>query len=101
MAIHDENEPQQQLGSSLGRRQRLDNALELGPRKKAYPFLLHLFTITSSLNSASCLTDPLVHHGRHFGRTVHALCRVHAVLNNGILRESSILGDVEQLATEQ
>jgi len=26
-----------------------------------------------------------VHHGRHFGRTVHALCTVHALLTNGIL----------------
>jgi len=44
------------------------NALELGPRKKP------------------CLTDPLVHHGRHFGRTVHALCNIHTLLTNGILR---------------
>jgi hypothetical protein len=35
----------------------------------------------------STTTDPLVHHGRHFGRTVHALCRVHTLLANGILYE--------------
>jgi hypothetical protein len=28
-----------------------------------------------------------VHHGRHFGRTIHALCSVNALLTNGILRE--------------
>lgn len=27
-----------------------------------------------------------MHHGRHFGRTVFALCNFHALLNNGILR---------------
>lgn len=36
--------------------------------------------------STSGTTDPLVHHGRHFGRTVHALCNVSSLLNNGILR---------------
>jgi len=30
--------------------------------------------------------DPLVHHGRHFGRTIHALCNVNALVTNGILR---------------
>ena len=28
--------------------------------------------------------DPFVHHGRHFGRTVHAMCNVHALICNGI-----------------
>ena len=28
--------------------------------------------------------DPLVHHGRHFGRTVHAMCNVHALVCNGV-----------------
>ena len=31
-------------------------------------------------------TDPLVHHGRHFGRTVHGLCMVQTLLHNGLLR---------------
>jgi hypothetical protein len=30
-------------------------------------------------------TDPLVHHGRHFGRTVHAMCNVQALITNGLL----------------
>lgn len=28
--------------------------------------------------------DPFVHHGRHFGRTVHAMCNVYALICNGI-----------------
>ena len=30
--------------------------------------------------------DPLVHHGRHFGRTVHAMCNIQALVTNDILR---------------
>ncbi|KAG1906193.1 uncharacterized protein F5891DRAFT_1125612 [Suillus fuscotomentosus] len=32
------------------------------------------------------LSDPLVSHGRHFGRTVFALCNYPSLLTNGILR---------------
>lgn len=49
-------------------RHKRSSALELGPRKKA------------------CHTEPLIHHGRHFCRTVHALCNIHELLTNGILR---------------
>jgi hypothetical protein len=28
----------------------------------------------------------LVHHGRHFGRTVHAMCNIQALVTNDILR---------------
>jgi hypothetical protein len=48
------------------------------------------------LRDGSRGTDPLVHHGRHFGRTVHALCSISALLSNGILRmrgPSEILDD--------
>ncbi|KAG2126797.1 hypothetical protein DEU56DRAFT_742755 [Suillus clintonianus] len=44
------------------------SALQMGPRKKA---------------SSS---DPLVSHGRHFGRTVFALCNYPSLLTNGVLR---------------
>jgi hypothetical protein len=30
--------------------------------------------------------DPLVHYGRHFGRTKHAMCSVLTLLKNGISR---------------
>ncbi|RXW20690.1 hypothetical protein EST38_g5171 [Candolleomyces aberdarensis] len=42
------------------------NALELGPRKKAKR------------------VDPLVHHGRHFGRTIFAFANVHALILAGL-----------------
>lgn len=93
----DENQPAPE--SSLGRRHRLENALELGPRKKASASS-QAVSLSNGINFTSCLTDPLVHHGRHFGRTVHALCRVHAILNNGILRESDMLEN-EALDSEQ
>ncbi|KAG1863295.1 hypothetical protein C8R48DRAFT_602829 [Suillus tomentosus] len=44
------------------------SALQMGPRKKA------------------STSDPLVSHGRHFGRTVFALCNYPSLLTNGILR---------------
>ncbi|KAG1767581.1 hypothetical protein EV702DRAFT_1203615 [Suillus placidus] len=36
--------------------------------------------------SSSSSSDPLVSHGRHFGRTVFALCNYPSLLTNGILR---------------
>ncbi|KAH6902506.1 hypothetical protein BKA70DRAFT_1112837 [Coprinopsis sp. MPI-PUGE-AT-0042] len=32
-------------------------------------------------------TDPLVHHGRHFGRTVYAFVNIYALINNGLAVE--------------
>ncbi|KAG2737594.1 hypothetical protein P692DRAFT_20761377 [Suillus brevipes Sb2] len=49
-------------------RKRGSSALQLGPRKRALK------------------SDPLVSHGRHFGRTVFALCNYPSLLTNGILR---------------
>ncbi|KAJ3524297.1 hypothetical protein NMY22_g11059 [Coprinellus aureogranulatus] len=43
------------------------NALSLGPRKRP-----------------NLQTDPLIHHGRHFGRTIYAFANVHALLLAGI-----------------
>ncbi|KAH6870999.1 hypothetical protein BKA70DRAFT_1379527 [Coprinopsis sp. MPI-PUGE-AT-0042] len=31
-----------------------------------------------------CRTDPLVHHGRHFGRTIQAFCQVQLLLKQGL-----------------
>ncbi|KAH6872022.1 hypothetical protein BKA70DRAFT_1130313 [Coprinopsis sp. MPI-PUGE-AT-0042] len=45
-----------------------ESALGLGPRKR------------------QCRTDPLVHHGRHFGRTIQAFCRVQTLIKNGLGR---------------
>lgn len=48
------------------------------------------------LTQSSCGTDPLVHHGRHFGRTVHAMCTVQALLNNGLLRMGELAEEPEE-----
>ena len=48
-----------------------------------------------------CGTDPLVHHGRHFGCTVHALCTVSALLNNGILRMGELASQPEECFTHE
>jgi hypothetical protein len=47
--------------------------------------------ITASFTSSPrmhcrCTSDPLVHHGRHFGRTVHAMTKIQALITNGLLR---------------
>jgi hypothetical protein len=50
----------------------------------------------------SCITDPLVHHGRHFCRTVHALCNIQALLTNGLLRSVELAETPdESFTTEQ
>jgi hypothetical protein len=63
--------------AGVGRCPRVD-ALVLGPRKKP------------------CLSDPLVSHGRHFGRTVHALCNVQALLTNGLRRLNELTGEMDE-----
>ncbi|KAJ3505635.1 hypothetical protein NMY22_g17512 [Coprinellus aureogranulatus] len=44
-------------------------------------------------------TDPLVHYGRHFGRTVRAFCRVHSLLTNGVNRMLQI--DLDRTSEEE
>ena len=76
------------------------SALELGPRKKPYVyFSLQQFRYLTS--AESCIADPLVHHGRHFGRTIHALCNVQALLTKGVLYTAVLAGHPEgNLTTE-
>ena len=67
-----------------------EDALQLGPRKKAYVRYIYLLIVCPQQTRyryfrPSCLTDPLVHHGRHFGRTEHALCNVRTLLTNGLV----------------
>ena len=40
--------------------------------------------------------DPYVHHGRHFSRTVHAMCNVQALITNSI----TCMGEGEEVAEE-
>jgi hypothetical protein len=49
----------------------------------------------------SCGTDPLVHHGRHFGRSVHAMCTVSTLLSNGILRMGELADRAEETFTQE
>lgn len=72
------------LAPANGSRKR-PNALELGPRKKSYDACL-VTQYCSQYPFYSCTTDPLVHHGRHFCRTVHALYNISALLTNGVAR---------------
>ncbi|KAH6905254.1 hypothetical protein BKA70DRAFT_1049812, partial [Coprinopsis sp. MPI-PUGE-AT-0042] len=53
---------------SISNNGRGESAIGLGPRKRI------------------CCTDPLVHHGRHFGRTIQAFCRVQTLIKNGLSR---------------
>ena len=77
----DENDP---AASGISSRHR-DGALHLGPRKKVC--VLFAFLATFFFTSlARCISDPLIGHGRHFCRTVHALCNIKTLLTNGILR---------------
>lgn len=49
----------------------------------------------------SCGTDPLTHHGRHFGRTIHAFCTISALVNNGVLRLRELAEKPEEQFTNQ
>lgn len=84
MSDAENNEPSNANGKRI-------NALELGPRKKAYVVLvLHDTPWSTPLWQfiISCKGDPLVHHGRHFCRTVHAMCNIHALLTQSVIREA-------------
>ncbi|KAJ2932986.1 hypothetical protein H1R20_g4135, partial [Candolleomyces eurysporus] len=41
-------------------------------------------------------SDPLVHHGRHFGRTVHAFANIHSLILAGLSIESEGLESAQQ-----
>jgi hypothetical protein len=43
-------------------------------------------------------TDPLVSHGRHFGRTVRTFCRVHTLITNGLSRTMHL--ELERITKE-
>ncbi|KAH6890794.1 hypothetical protein BKA70DRAFT_1234416 [Coprinopsis sp. MPI-PUGE-AT-0042] len=66
------------LRNILGTRKRdQEDIFSLGPRKK------------------HAHTDPLVLHGRHFGRTIRAFCRVQALITQGLSIDVQIeLGDI-------
>ena len=49
----------------------------------------------------SCVSDPLVHHGRHFGRTLHAMTNVQVLLTNGILRMGELADQPDEAFTAE
>jgi hypothetical protein len=64
--------------------------------------MIHLSSISYSIYIlASCISDPLIGHGRHFGRTVHALCNIQALLTNGILRLGEQAHEPEETFTAE
>lgn len=65
------------------------------------PFSSCMAVLTILLFFNSRTTDPLVHHGRHFGRTIHALCNVHALINNGIVRMGERSEEPDEAFTAQ
>jgi hypothetical protein len=52
---------------------------------------LHVYNLIPS-----CHSDPLVSQGRHFGRTVHALCNVRTILTNGLLRLGELADEPDE-----
>jgi hypothetical protein len=61
--------------------------------------LFHLIPHYKPKPFHSCLTDPLISHGRHFGRTVHALCNVKALITNGLLHMGELAQEPEEAFT--
>lgn len=84
----------QALSTDLAVGNKRSAGLELGPRKKSSVYLPQfqtsgiMFNI-SSVNSRTA--DPLVSIGRHFCRTVFAMCEPGALLSNGVAREVELL----------
>jgi len=68
-------------------------------RNRASPLLYRLVQLTSACPRFG--TDPLVHHGRHFGRTVHALCNISTLMNNGMLRMGELADQSDDIFTHE
>ncbi|KAH7917216.1 hypothetical protein BV22DRAFT_1108609 [Leucogyrophana mollusca] len=83
MSESGEDEHTRPLSSSSARKRPHSSALELGPRKKA------------------TTQDPLVHHGRHFGRAIHAFCNIQTLIVNGLLRMSERMNEPDESLTAE
>lgn len=87
------------MPSKTGHRRLREDVLQFGPRKKAYA--ISFILLFRSLTFRSCLANPLVHFGRHFGRTIHALCNVNALITNGLLRLGELADEPEESFTAE
>ena len=72
------------------------NSLKLSKRKSLW--VLHSATHVNLTLPCwlSCTGDLLIHHGQHFGRTVHAMCHVQVLIINGFLCMSEADGEVQE-----
>lgn len=78
------------------------DTLQLGPRKKLYVSSYNSYYTAFKIHDIKInrhSIDPLVLHGRHFGRSIHAFCNVTTLINNGIGRIAS--NDPEEDLTAQ
>ena len=73
--------------------------LGIGRNRECY---LVLSDFNSCLSGIRHSSDLLVHHGRHFGRTVYAMCNVRSLITNALLRLQESDGEIleESLTTE-
>lgn len=62
------------------------SSLPRGKHRK--PVILYAI-LSDEIIAASRAGDPLIYHGRHFGRTVHAMCNVQVLLTQGVERLAS------------
>ena len=80
--------------------------LDLGTRrnhKLLFAVSAVLSDFCSHLSGIRHSSNPLVHHGRHFGRTVYTMCNVRSLITNGLHRlEESDGGEIleESLTSE-
>lgn len=99
--MSDDSSPEQSPATRThGHRRLREDVLQLGPRKKAYA--IHytlLFFLTYSVQSRRCIANPLIHFGRHFGRTIHAFCNINALITNGLLRLGELADEPEEAFT--
>jgi hypothetical protein len=65
---------------------RATSALQMGPHKKVWVVPTVEDRFNTLILPPSSSSDPLISHGRHFGRTVFALCNYPSLLTNGVLR---------------
>jgi hypothetical protein len=62
------------------------NALSTGPKRKPSVYSYHCIVCVRLHPYRRSVSDPLVGHGRHFRRTVHAMVQVSVLVRNGIER---------------
>lgn len=53
----------------------------------------------TDFDDCSAVSDPLIHYGRHFGRTIHALCSVKALITAGM--SMTVEGIDDQVSTPE